>query len=61
MTNFAEIILPVREKVFIIFGRGGHLGHVTWIINIHIDSPFLKMLYIKFSFDWPSGFRGESP
>ena len=28
-------------KVFTIYGHGGHLGHVTWIIYIYIDSPFL--------------------
>ena len=42
-------------KVFTIYGHGSHLGHVTWIIYIHIGSPF----HIKFGFDWPSGFRGE--
>ena len=43
--------------VFNIYGHGGHLGHVTWIIYIHIGSHFLLMLHIKFGFDWPSGFR----
>ena len=28
-------------------------------LYIHIGSPFLLMLHIKFGFDWPSGFRGE--
>ena len=28
-------------RVFTIYGNGGHLGHVTWIIYIHISSPFL--------------------
>ena len=41
------------------YGHRGHLGHVTWIIYIHIDYPFLLMLHIKFGFDWPSGFRGD--
>ena len=27
--------------LFTIYGRGGHLGHVTLIIYIHIGSPFL--------------------
>ena len=40
------------------FGHGGYLGHVTWIIYIHIGYPFLLMHYIKFGFDWSSGFRG---
>ena len=42
-------------------GHGGHLGHVTWTIYMYINfrSPFLRMLHMKFGFDWPSGFRGE--
>ena len=27
-------------KVFTIYVRGGHLGHMTWIIYIYIGSPF---------------------
>ena len=45
--------------VFTIYGHGGHLGHVTWIIYIYIGYPFLLMLHKKFGFDWPSGFRGD--
>ena len=46
-------------KVFAIYSHGGHLGHVTWTIYINFRSPFLRMLHMKFGFDWPSGFRGE--
>ena len=28
-------------RVFTIYGHGGHLGHVSWIIYVHIGSPFL--------------------
>ena len=45
--------------VFTIYGHGGHLGHVTWIIYIYIGNPFLLMLNIKLSFDWPRGFRED--
>ena len=42
MPRFIEIGSPVLEnKVFTIYGRGGHHGHVTWIIYIHDGSPFL--------------------
>ena len=41
------------------YGHGGHLGHVTWTIYINFGSPFLRMLHMKFGYDWPSGFRGE--
>ena len=46
-------------RVFTIYGRGGHLGHVTWTIYINFGFPFPKMLHIKFDFDWPSGFGEE--
>ena len=64
MPSFFEIDPPVLEKkifegFFTIYGHHGHLGHVTWIIYIHIDYPFLLMLHIKFGFDWPSDFRGD--
>ena len=28
-------------EIFTIYGPGGYLGHVTWIIYIHIDYPIL--------------------
>ena len=43
-------------RVFTIYGHGGHLGHMTQFIYIHIGSP---CLHIKFGFDWPSGFRED--
>ena len=46
-------------KVFTIYRHGGHLGHVTWTFYTNFRSPFLRMLYMKFDFDWPSSFRGE--
>ena len=46
-------------KVFTIYGHSGHLGHVTLSIYINFLSSLLRMLHIKFGFDWPSGFRVE--
>ena len=46
-------------KVFTIYGHGSHLGHVTWTIYANLNSPFLRMLHMKFSIDWARGFRGE--
>ena len=46
-------------RVYTIYGHGGHLGHVTLIIYIHIDSPILQMIHMKFGFDWPCGFTGQ--
>ena len=43
--------------VFTIYGRGGHLGHVTWISRSNFHLPYPWMLHIKFQFDWPSSFR----
>ena len=41
------------------YSHGGHLGHVTLTIYTKFHSLFLRMLHIKFGFDWPSGFREE--
>ena len=46
-------------KVFAIYSHGGHIGHVTLVIYINFHSPYLRMIHMKFCFDWPSGFRGE--
>ena len=43
-------------KVFTIYRRGGHLGHVTWTIYTNFDSPFPRTLHITFGSEWPSGF-----
>ena len=43
-------------RVFTIYGRGGHLGHVTHMPRTKFCSPYLRRLYIKFGFDRPSGF-----
>ena len=39
-------------RVFTIYGRGSHLGHVTQMSR----SPYPRRLHIKFGFDRPSGF-----
>ena len=53
---------PVPEKIFegffTIYGRGGHLGHVTRMPSTNFHSPYPMRLHIKFGFDWPRGFRG---
>ena len=46
-------------RVFSIYGRGGHLGHVTQMPRIKFRSPFPWRLHIKFGFDRASGFRKE--
>ena len=46
-------------RVFIIYGFGGHLGHVTQMPRTNFRSPYPRRLHIKFGFDWPSGFREE--
>ena len=42
---------------FTIYGRGGHLGHVTRTIWTNFRSHILRSLHMKFEFNWPSGFR----
>ena len=46
-------------QVLTIYGRGGHLGHVTWISRSNFRLPYPWMLHIKFHFDWPRSFREE--
>ena len=46
-------------RVFTIYGRGGHLGHVTQMLRTKFRSPYPRRLHIKFGFDRPSGFREE--
>ena len=43
-------------KLFAIYSHGGHLGHVTLTIYINFHFLFLRMLHIKFGFDWLSSF-----
>ena len=47
-------------RVFTIYGRGGHLGHVTKISRTKFQSHYARRLHIKFQLDWPSGFREEA-
>ena len=63
MPSFKIIGLMVLEKkilkVFAIYSHGGHLGHVTLTIFTNFHFLFLRVLHIKFGFDWPRGFREE--
>ena len=43
-------------RVFTIYGRGGHLGHVTKMPRTKLHSPDPRRLHIKFGFDRPSRF-----
>ena len=44
------------RRVFTIYGRGGHLGHVTQMPRIKFCSPYPWRLHINFGFDRPSSF-----
>ena len=44
-------------RVFSIYGRGDHLGHVTRMPSIHLSFPYPMRHNIKFCFDWPNRFR----
>ena len=46
-------------KVFTIYGRGGHLGHVTQMPRTNFRSPYPRKLHIRFGFDRESGFRED--
>ena len=43
-------------RVFTIYRRGGHLGHVPRMPRTNILSLYPWRLHTKFGFDWPSGF-----
>ena len=47
------------RRVFTIYGRGGHLGHVTQMPRTNFRSPYPRRLNVKFGFDWASGFGEE--
>ena len=46
-------------RVFTIYGRGAHLGHVTQMPRTNFRFPDPWRLHMKFGFDWPSGFGEE--
>ena len=46
-------------RVFTIYGRGCHLGHVTQMPRTKYRSPYPRRLHIKFGYDWQSGFGDE--
>ena len=43
-------------RVFTIYGRGGHLGHLTNMPQTKFRSPYPRRPHIKFGFDQPRGF-----
>ena len=43
-------------RVFTIYLRCGHLGHVIQMPRTKFRSPYPRRLHIKFGFDLPSGF-----
>ena len=45
------------QKVFTIYGRGGHLDHVTWTIYTNLGYPFPMRIHIKLGFVPKSGAR----
>ena len=63
--SFVEIGLPVPAKkifkgFFIIYGHGGHLGHVTSIMSSDFHFLVLESSHTKFGSDQHSSFR-ENP
>ena len=43
-------------RVFCIYGRGGHLGHVTSIMLINFHLLVLESFHTKFGSEWLSSF-----
>ena len=47
------------RKGVTIYGRGGHLGHMTQMPRTKYRSPYPRRLHIKFGFDRQRGFGDE--
>ena len=43
-------------RVFTVYGRGGHLGHVTSIVSSDFHFHVPERFHTKFSSDWHSSF-----
>ena len=43
-------------RFFIIYGHGGHVGHVTLLICISLHSHSLLSFHMSFGFKWPDCF-----
>ena len=57
--SFVEISLPVPEKIFegfLLYGRGGHLGHVTSIMSSDFNFLVPESFHTKFGSDRHSSF-----
>ena len=57
--SFMEISPKLLKKffeVFLTYGHGGHLGHVTSIISTHLHFFVRESMHIKFGSEWPSAF-----
>ena len=46
-------------KAFIIYGRGGHIGHVTWTIQTYFCFCQPWGLHMKYEYNWLIGFWGN--
>ena len=44
------------QRVFTIYGHGGHLGHVTSIMSSDLHFLIPESFHTKFNSEWPSSF-----
>ena len=49
----------ILKGFFTIYGRSGHLYHMNQKRRTNFRSPYPPRLYMKFGFDWPTGFGGK--
>ena len=47
------------RRIFTIYGRGSHFGHLTSIMSSDFRSPYPRRPHIKFGFEPASGFGKE--
>ena len=43
------------KRVFTIYGRGGHVSHVTTTICTNFGLPIIRSCHMKFGLNWPRG------
>ena len=58
-SRYQVSVYRTNGPLVFIYGRGGHVGHVTKMPRTNFRSTYPKGLNIKFAFDWPSGFGEE--
>ena len=55
-----KMLMDKRIYLTLLYGHGGHLGHVILTALTKFISSDPSWLHMKFGFNWSSGFTGEN-